>query len=243
MQPDVLRAELRAALDRAAAGQRQLLTTCHESDLVIGARLRVLDGTTDDAELRALTDRIQKTLDGGGPLADVITLGQHRRRQVSFVVAEPITPNPLSVTTFTGITVLEPDAEIVLVVTASAPGGADDSVDLPVRVELMRTAELVDHLLALAYREPVSVDEAAATPGTQTSFTGPDRKAAHVTSRLVHEWEGKGVLHAWSYDLTARRTERDWVGRKPMTIKYRKAEFYAKHLRKRLTVTGPAIDG
>ena len=82
-----------------------------------------------------------------------------------------------------------------------------------------------------------TVADAPDLPVTETTFIGPDRKTPAVPSRLVHEWgAGDGALHAWSYSLVGRRSERDWVARKPMVIKHNRTSAYAKHLRRRLRV-------
>ncbi len=236
-----IRLELQAALDRAAAGERQTLTTCTESDLVAagvfgGVGRRKPDGEVTVEQLLASAERVQQTIRAGGPLADMFALNQQRRHQLSYFRVEPVVANPTSISMFAQITVLTPNAELAMVLSGSADAGVDD---LPVSVELVRCAELVAEFVQLAYRDPQSQQEAAVTPGTEATFLGPDRKTPSVPSRLVHDWHaGDGALHAWAYDLFARRTERDWVGRKPMVIKHNRPGAYAKHLRKRLGKPG-----
>lgn len=223
-------------IDRAAAGERQRLTTCVESDLVVGVRQPV-SAEPVDVRIRALAERVERTKVAGGRLLDVLALDEHRRHQISYVRSEPRVGNAVSVATFARFTVLAPDAEVALLLSGS---GDSKCVDVPVTVELVRCEELVADLVRLAYRAPVSDVEASATPGTQTTFVGPDRKAAGVPSTLVHQWHASdGALHAWAYDLFAGRTERDWVGRKPMVIKHARPALYTKHLRKRLARRSP----
>ncbi|WP_375491476.1 hypothetical protein [uncultured Jatrophihabitans sp.] len=229
--------QLQSAIDRAAAGERVFLTSCVESDLVLGVGRAARPEQLDLATVRSLALKVQHTRDAGGPLAAVLDLDEHRARQVSYLRSEPIEGNATSVSTFARITVLKPDGDVALFLSGTA---ADDVADLPVTVELVRCADLVGELVDLAYRDARDAQEMAATSGTETTFIGPDRKTPTVPTRLVHQWQAKdAVMYRWAYTLFARRTESDWVGRKPLVLQRVQPQLYAKHLRGRLRTRTP----
>lgn len=135
-----LRAELQATINAAAAGERQVLMTCAESDLLAGGVLfgvgrRMPAAAPDADDLRALAERVQRSEQSGGPLADVLTLDRGRRRQLSYLRSEPLVANGVSACTYARITVLTPDAEVTMVLSGSTVA---DAPDLPVTVEVVR---------------------------------------------------------------------------------------------------------
>ena len=104
----------------------------------------------------------------------------------------------------------------------------------------MQLDELVRELIEATFRAPASPAERAATPGTVSTFSGPDRKTPFVDTRVVHEWDSNTAeMHRWAYSLFARRNERDWVGRRPLTFKRTTSNAGAKELRRRLRATSP----
>jgi hypothetical protein len=117
---------------------------------------------------------------------------------------------------------------------------AGTPADVPVPIEIVQVELLVAELIDLSFRGPTCAAERAATPGTVTTFSGPDRRAPYVDTGLVHEWDDvTASMHRWTYSLFARRSERDWVGRRPMVFKRATPIAATKELRRRLRQTSP----
>ncbi|WP_375491480.1 hypothetical protein [uncultured Jatrophihabitans sp.] len=243
-EPDGLPPRIQAMFDGCGPGKRVELgrfdeAELHAAGMLGGPVLRVLPGEWSAAEVVDVARRAASTIDGGGPLADVLLLDTSFRLQLAFWVNAPLEPNPTSVEHWRRICVLGTDGEPIALVAVAVIRGQPEPADVDVTLQLVDCGDLADELTLLAYRPPDSDAEEAATSGTTSIYYGPDRKAAFLPCSLERPWDGKGVLSSWFYDLTAKRTERDWVGRKPMTIKYRKAVFYAKHLRARMKRLSP----
>lgn len=174
-----------------------------------------------------------------GPLADYTTLVLEHRRMGAYWLGYPLSDNRASVIPALRVAVLDlPGPDVAVVERADVP--AEGREPVTVGVELVRCADLADELTRLAYRPAQGPAERAATAGTHSVFLGPDRKAQWVPTRLAHDWDAPtGVMVRWSYTLFGARTERDWVGRQPMTIQKTKPDLYRKHLLGRLGKRDP----
>lgn len=219
-------------IEQARAGGRAALGRLPEVELV-GAGWPGLTYLAAPDAPRPPTDALTaaRTAGEGGLLGDYLTLVLRHHRLLGSWVQRPQRPNGESAVAVRRLTVLDLDpADVVVVERLDRPGGP-----AVVELELRRLPDLVAELTELAYRAPASPAERAATPGTDSVYTGPDRRTPNVPSRLVHDWDAPTAeLGAWAYSLLGRRADGDWVARRPMTVRRAAPALYAKHLRRRL---------
>jgi len=177
------------------------------------------------------------TVAPAGPLAAYLELVTGHRRQTSTWASWLQAEQPPAHRTLLRVTELDwPGAQIAAVERMRLPVPNDPHTALPIAIELLAHERLLDELVALAYRDPVSETERDSAPGTESVLLGPDRRLAAVPSRLVHVWGAPiGVLHWRVNTLLGRRAKGEWVGRRTASFPRVRAGQYREHLDRRLT--------
>jgi len=183
-----------------------------------------------------------------GVLADVLALSQGPQRITAHVFSGYPGQEFLEMATVLLLQAPDMGAGDVFILrryVSCRPGPAGGQVpEGGVRFELVRKDVLLEELLSLAFREPLTYRERSEQTGTETVFAGPDRRTPVIASRLVHDWNARNAtLYAWHYSLFGRRTDGDWIARQASRWGLCSRSFYRNHLAHRLVCRDPAPAG